>query len=114
MVGSWLLIFLVPGLFIVFGWLWKHGHYPAGRNAFFGYRTALSMQSQEAWDFAQAYSGQVAWRVGWVSLLVSVCCAALIVWKMRRKWYFYLLMIAFCIIQCVGTGVCAILPVENA
>ena len=59
------LIFLVPGLFIVMGWLWRHDHYPRSRNAVFGYRTALSMQSDEAWKYAQAYFGQVSWWVGW-------------------------------------------------
>lgn len=108
------LIFLVPGLFIVMGWLWRHGHYPRSRNAVFGYRTALSMQSDEAWKYAQAYFDQVSWWVGWTSLAVSVCVGAFLVWKMRRKWYFHLLMFALCLVQCAGTIAFSILPVENA
>ena len=72
------------------------------------------MRSQETWDFAQACFGQMAWRVGWISLIVSVCLAALLIWKMRRKWYFHLLLMTFSLVQCAGTVACAILPVENA
>ena len=107
-------LILTPVTFIAIGWLGQHGMAAGSVNGSYGYRTALSMQSQAAWDFAQAYFGPVAWRVGWVSLLVSACCAVLIVWKMRRKWCFHLLMMAFCLIQCAGTIACAILPVEKS
>lgn len=107
-------VILIPVTFIFIGWLGQHGMAAGSVNGSYGYRTALSMQSQAAWDFAQTYFAQVAWQVGWLSLIVSVCGAALLVWKMRQKWYFYLLMIAFSLIQCAGVLVCAILPVENA
>ena len=107
-------VILIPVTFIFIGWLGQHGMAAGSVNGSYGYRTALSMQSQAAWDFAQTYFAQVAWQVGWLSLIVSVCGAALLVWKMRRKWYFYLLMIAFTIIQCAGAIACAILPVESA
>ena len=109
---AWLL--LTPVTFIVIGWLGLHGMSAGSVNGSYGYRTALSMRSQETWDFAQACFGQMAWRVGWISLIVSVCLAALLIWKMRRKWYFHLLLMTFCLVQCAGTVACAILPVENA
>lgn len=105
---------ITSAIFIVIGWLSRRGMFAGSINGSCGYRTALSMQSQEAWDFAQAYFGQVSWWVGWTSLAVSVCVGAFLVWKMRRKWYFHLLMFALCLVQCAGTIAFSILPVENA
>lgn len=45
---------------------------PREINSFCGYRTARSMSSQAAWDFAQVYMGRIWLRVGLAMLLLSV------------------------------------------
>ncbi|MCI8740439.1 MAG: SdpI family protein [Oscillibacter sp.] len=45
---------------------------PRNINMGYGYRSHRSMQSQEAWDFAQVYSGRFWVRVGRPVLAVSL------------------------------------------
>ncbi len=45
---------------------------PRKINGVYGYRTARSMASQEAWDFAHAYFGRLWTRMGLVMLPLSV------------------------------------------
>lgn len=45
---------------------------PKTINSGFGYRSARSMRSQAAWDFAQVYSGRFWFRAGWPTLAVSL------------------------------------------
>ncbi|MCI9121447.1 MAG: SdpI family protein [Oscillibacter sp.] len=51
---------LIPGCMLFVGRLFLTNP-PREINQSFGYRTARSMRSQEAWDFAHAYSGRY-WR----------------------------------------------------
>ena len=41
-------------------------------NSVYGYRTARSMRSQAAWDFAHRYCGKLWRTMGWVMLPLSV------------------------------------------
>lgn len=66
---------MTPILMIFIGLLWKK-HPPKQINSFYGYRTARSMQSQEAWDFAHAYHAKI-WLL-WGSVLLILSLAAMI------------------------------------
>ncbi len=48
---------------------------PKRVNWLYGYRTARSMKSQEAWDYAHRRMGEVWWRTGLVVGGVSVLIA---------------------------------------
>ncbi len=45
---------------------------PKKINYFYGYRTASSMKSQEAWDFSQRYSAVIMFRLGLILLGASL------------------------------------------
>lgn len=64
----------ITGLSLLFAgmglWTWKK---PRRRiNPLVGYRTARSMKSQAAWDFAQAYSGKVMCFTGCAMLAAAL------------------------------------------
>lgn len=62
---------LIPGAMIFIGTRFLKKP-PARINSLYGYRTARSMRSQAAWEFAHRYCGRL-WRVlGWVLLPLSV------------------------------------------
>lgn len=63
--GGSSLCFVVAGLLM----LWKP---PATINALYGYRTPRSMQSPEAWQFAQRYSAIRMVRYSAVALVLSL------------------------------------------
>lgn len=68
-------VLLIPACMLYFGrrFVMKP---PKKINSGYGYRTARSMASQEAWDFSQAYSGRFWLRAGCPVLAVSVLCMA--------------------------------------
>lgn len=45
-----------------------------------GYRTVMSMKNQDTWEFAQAYYGRTCYKIGWVTLFVTVLAQ---VWMLR-------------------------------
>lgn len=49
-------VLLIPGCMLYFGRRFQTRP-PERINGGYGYRSTRSMQSQEAWDFAQVYSG---------------------------------------------------------
>lgn len=62
---------LIPACMLLLGRSFQK-HPPKTINGGYGYRTTRSMRSQQAWDFAQTYSGRFwAWAGGPV-LAVSV------------------------------------------
>lgn len=69
--------FIVPAVMIICGiWLMKFP--PRKINRFNGYRTRLSMKSQENWDFAQKYSGKIYLIMGLSELAITVLAVLLI------------------------------------
>ena len=62
---------LLPVIMLVFGRLFQTRP-PKTINGLFGYRTARSMKSQEAWDFAHRTCGRLWFKLGLVLLPVSV------------------------------------------
>lgn len=62
---------LIPGCMLYFGWRFQKRP-PERINSGYGYRSARSMRSQEAWDFAQVHSGRFWFRAGRPTLAVSL------------------------------------------
>lgn len=62
---------LIPGCMLYFGWRFQKKP-PKKINSGYGYRSTRSMRSQEAWDFAQVYSGRFWFRAGQPTLVVSL------------------------------------------
>ncbi|EOS63472.1 SdpI family protein [Oscillibacter sp. 1-3] len=62
---------LIPACMLYFGRCFQKKP-PQSINSGYGYRTARSMQSQAAWDFAHAYSGRFWVLSGRPALAVSL------------------------------------------
>ncbi|WP_442413943.1 SdpI family protein [Mesonia sp.] len=54
---------LTGAVFLLVGFLMNRFP-PREINSFYGYRSAKSMKSQEAWDFAQAFSSKLMMKSG--------------------------------------------------
>lgn len=61
----------VPILILVIGIIFQK-HAPKEINGFIGYRTRRSMQSQEAWDYANKRMGEIWLALGMILLVVSI------------------------------------------
>ena len=104
-------VFVVPIIFLVFGWLFTHGRYPKHPNEFYGYRTTRSMKNDEAWVFAQECWGRLSWRFGWWFLVVSLLFVTILQMQFVRRSEIYVgVWIAVQAVLTLGT----ILPVERA
>lgn len=62
---------LIPACMLCFGRQFQRNP-PKTINSGYGYRSTRSMRSQEAWDFAQTYSGQFWTRSGRPTLVGSL------------------------------------------
>lgn len=62
---------LIPVLMLVIGIVFQK-HAPKEINGFLGYRTRRSMQSQEAWDYANKRMGEIWLALGVILLVVSI------------------------------------------
>lgn len=73
--GFWIFLLsmdlLIPLSMVGFGWIFLHRP-PKEVNGIYGYRTARSMASPEAWAFAHAYMGKIWFRMGIVLMPVTV------------------------------------------
>ena len=103
-------VFVVPFVFLAFGWLFTHGHYPKHPNGVYGYRTARSMKNDETWTFAQERWGRQCWRAGWWFLILSFLVAILQTQPARQHGIYVGAWIAVQAVLTLGT----ILPVERA
>ena len=103
--------FLIPLIFIAFGWLFTHGRYPKHPNGIYGYRTTRSMKNDETWVFAQECWGRLSWRMGWW-LLVSSLIVVTIFWTLSVRGYEIYVGVWNGIQAVVALG--TILPVERA
>ena len=65
------MVILMPVAMIIFGRCWQKSP-PRKINDLYGYRTAMSMKSQETWDFAHRYCGRIWLWSGAGILLLSV------------------------------------------
>ena len=57
---SALIVLLIPGTMVLFGYVWKK-HPPKTINGIYGYRTRRSMQNWATWEFAHQYCARL-WR----------------------------------------------------
>ncbi len=84
--GFWIFMLcmnlLLPFIMAVCGWAFRRRP-PKQINDLFGYRTARSRSSQEAWDFAQKYMGQLWFRLG-IGMAPQPCCP---VWGRTQIWW---------------------------
>lgn len=79
-IGMWVLMLicnlLIPAVTIWYGRRFQ-ANPPKEPNGVFGYRTARSMKSRDAWNFAQRKMGEVWGRWGFVMAPPVVVCQAL-------------------------------------
>lgn len=72
--GFWIFMFvcsmLTPALMIIFGQLLRKRP-PKQINSIYGYRTKMSMQNMDTWNYAHRYFGRLWWRIGWILLLLT-------------------------------------------
>jgi len=94
-IGPFLLLDALTGaVFLLLGWvLYKYP--PKEINSRYGYRTSKSMKSQDAWDFAQAYSGKLMMKAGAFLLVVGVLGAYLV--PISFMWEIFVAIFAFSI-----------------
>ncbi len=82
--GMWVFMFvmnmLIPLVMIGFGKLFMKNA-PGEINAFFGYRTSMSMKNKDTWEFAHKYCGKLWRRWGLALLLLSVSVMLFIIGK---------------------------------
>ena len=104
-------VFAVPGVLLLFGWLFTHGRYPKHPNGLYGYRTTRSMKNDETWTFAQERWGRSCWHVGWWLLLLSLFVVAILQTQSVRQHGLY--VGAWITVQGVLT-LATIIPVERA
>jgi len=65
------LLFLFPLIAICLGFAWRNSG-PSGINNVWGYRTKLSMASQDTWNFAHKYFGKIMRLYGIIMLLLTL------------------------------------------
>jgi len=65
------LLFFIPLIAIGLGFTWRN-NVSSGINNTWGYRTNLSMSSQDAWDFAHKYFGKIMRLFGMVMLIATL------------------------------------------
>ncbi|MDO5574211.1 MAG: SdpI family protein [bacterium] len=73
--GIWIMnciiALLMPVILLIVGAIF-HKSPPKKTNGVYGYRTTRSRKNQDTWDFSQKYAGELFWKIGWISVLVSV------------------------------------------
>ena len=112
--GFWIFLvcmnLLIPLAMLGFGAVFLRWP-PKEINGVYGYRTARSMASQEAWDFAHAYFGRLWIRTGLAMALLSV--PAMLPSLGKSDGVVSLWGIAVCIVECV-LMILPIIPTEWA
>lgn len=61
---------LIPLVMVVCGWLFTHG-IPRDRNSLFGYRTAMSVKTDDTWRFAHEYCGRLWLIIGFILFVLT-------------------------------------------
>lgn len=62
---------IIPAVMLFGGYMMKTCP-PRSISRWVGFRTALSMKNEDTWAFAHACCGRVWWKIGWISLALSV------------------------------------------
>ena len=100
---------LIPLIMVLIGVIFTRRP-PAERNLFAGYRTARSMKSKEAWDFANRYSGQLFFSYGIKALIAS--CIFLFLFRNQSNDFRGAAICGLCILQTIVV-LLTIPPVEK-
>ena len=85
----WLLFaasLVMPCIMLVLGLRWL-GHPPASKNAFFAFRSDLSLRSEETWRYAHHYIGKTWVHSGLILLVVTAAA----MWFGRKYYEMFLL-----------------------
>lgn len=101
---------IIPVIIVVAG-IWMDKRPPKEINNVKGYRTRRSQSSQEAWDFAQHYSGRLLTYVG-IALLVITAFLQIPILNgnvLKVSLFGCLVLIGQCIVLCL-----TIIPTEAA
>lgn len=81
--GYWIFMtcmcLLVPGILLAFAGVSKNKA-PKDINPIYGYRTAMSMKNRDTWEFANTYWGKLAWKWGWIMLIISAIAMLAVIW----------------------------------
>lgn len=64
-------LIFIPLMMIVIGGSWRKRP-PKSINWIYGYRTTRSMKSQEAWEFAHKYVGELWFKMGIITIVISL------------------------------------------
>lgn len=105
-----LLGIMVPAILTVIGGIFLK-HPPKEINFIAGYRTARSMKSREAWDFANRYSARLMLICGIVLLIISA--AIMVIFRNKSEDIQAMIMVVLCTVQTIAIVV-TIIPVEKA
>lgn len=62
---------LIPLCIIIFGAYFRKNA-PKKINYTYGYRTPMSVKSKETWEFAHRYFGNLWYKWGWISLIITI------------------------------------------
>lgn len=65
------ILMLMPLMMIAIGGSWRKRP-PKSINWIYGYRTTRSMKSQEAWEFAHKYVGELWFKLGIITIIISL------------------------------------------
>lgn len=85
----WLLFaasLVIPCIMLFLGLRWL-SHPPANKNAFFAFRSDLSLRSEETWRYAHHYIGKTWVRSGLILLVVTAAA----MWFGRKYYEMFLL-----------------------
>ncbi|MFB6454470.1 SdpI family protein [Chitinophaga sp. Hz27] len=74
-------------LFLIMGYLILHFP-PKSVKTWYGYRTFLSTRNQEMWEAANKDAAMVSRRVGFIILLIGICCA--LIFPSQTDWFMYI------------------------
>lgn len=81
--GHWIFMtfmcLLIPGILIGFGSVSKDKA-PKDINPIYGYRTTMSMKNKDTWEFANTYWGRLAWKWGWIMLVITLMSMLAVIW----------------------------------
>lgn len=97
---------LLPAILLLVGWLLRFRP-PRKISWYAGYRTARSMKSQEAWDYAQRRLGQL-WRAGSLPML---CLSLLPVFFSRDASEDFQAGVLLLLMTIQLAGVLAVIPI---
>lgn len=82
--GFWMFMLvmnlLIPLAMLGFGWIFLK-HPPKEVNAFYGYRTSMSMKNKDTWAFAHKYFGKLWYAWGGILLPVTVIAMLFVIGK---------------------------------